>query len=150
MRGKPIVRVGARCIVVRKGRVLVQRAGDDPAYRLPGGRLEALETLEQCAKREMLEELGVDVDIAGLAFVNENFYWYRGRLYHEIMFYYNCKMRGEPVRGRVPGLTFEWKSLDELDGILRPKAILPVIKLIVERGGKAFCNKYILTVEGGE
>ncbi len=143
----PVFRVGSRCIICRKGRILVQKAEGEDYYRLPGGRLEGFETLEQCVRREMIEELGVDVDILGLAFINENFFWRRGKLYHEIMFYYNCRIRGEPNFAKIPGLLFEWKRIDELVGNFRPKALLSLIKIIVERGPRSFCNKYILTVD---
>lgn len=41
-----------------------QRGGDmEAAYHLPKGTLEPSETLEECAKREMLEESGIEVEL---------------------------------------------------------------------------------------
>ncbi len=41
------------------GAVLLQLRGDDATWGLPGGRLEPGESLEQAARRELLEETGL-------------------------------------------------------------------------------------------
>lgn len=61
-KGRPQVGVGV--IFVREGRVfLAKRQGShgEDTWASAGGHLEAGETLEECARREALEELGVEV-----------------------------------------------------------------------------------------
>lgn len=61
MSGEP-VRVGVGVIVVRDGRVLLgRRTGShgEGRWSFPGGHLEFGETVEGCARREVLEETGL-------------------------------------------------------------------------------------------
>jgi len=56
--------------IFRDGRVLLVRRARSPAkgfYSLPGGRVEYGETLQTAVKREIAEETGLSIDIAGLA-----------------------------------------------------------------------------------
>ena len=59
----------------RDGLVLLVRRGAEPAkgyWDVPGGFLEEGETPEACARREIREELGVELGVLGLAMVDLN------------------------------------------------------------------------------
>lgn len=70
-------RVGVGVIVERDGRVLLmRRSGPHGAgtWCNPGGHLESGETLEDCARREAMEEVGVEIgDVSFIAVTNDVF-----------------------------------------------------------------------------
>ncbi|MBS7539628.1 NUDIX hydrolase [Ancylobacter lacus] len=56
--------------VFREGRVLLARRGKAPmkgVWTLPGGRVEPGEPLAAAAARELMEEVGVEVDLLGVS-----------------------------------------------------------------------------------
>jgi len=62
--------LAASAAVIRGGRVLLAARGREPmrgVFTLPGGLVEPGETLAEAARREVLEETGLSVEIAGLA-----------------------------------------------------------------------------------
>lgn len=48
------------------GRVLLQRRRDNDMWALPGGKMELGESLGDCARRETLEETGLEVELIGI------------------------------------------------------------------------------------
>lgn len=72
----------------RNGHVLVHRATHETFWTFPGGGAEIGETSEETLRREMVEELGVEVQVERLLWMVENFFHYEGRDWHEIGLYY--------------------------------------------------------------
>jgi len=64
--------------VERGEAVLLQRERSDPFWTVPGGRLRFGETLEQGLRREMREELGMELGPLRLWGLVENFYAWKG------------------------------------------------------------------------
>lgn len=64
-------RVRVTGVLVEEGRILLvrQSVNRDRDWSLPGGRLEPGETLEQCLKREIKEETGLEVRLNRLLYV---------------------------------------------------------------------------------
>ena len=70
---KPAIGVGA-VIFDHTGQVLLIRRGKPPAFgywSLPGGQLEPGETLVQCCRREVMEEVGIEIEVGPLVAVVE-------------------------------------------------------------------------------
>jgi ADP-ribose pyrophosphatase YjhB (NUDIX family) len=55
----PLITVGAGVIVLREEAVLLQKRCESGAWALPGGAKELGESLEDTARRELLEETGL-------------------------------------------------------------------------------------------
>ncbi len=55
--------------IIEEGRLLIARRMDGEGtvglWELPGGKVEPGETPEECLKRELLEELGIEAEIGG-------------------------------------------------------------------------------------
>jgi len=49
-----------------EGRILLVRRADDGTWAIPGGRMDVGESVTDCARRELREETGHDVDITGV------------------------------------------------------------------------------------
>jgi len=70
--GHPMVGVGG--IVLNEGKVLLVKRGKQPGYgkwSIPGGMVELGETLSEAIKREVLEECGIEIELADVVAVLE-------------------------------------------------------------------------------
>ncbi len=115
---RPIVGIG---VVVLKGdRVLLIRRGKPPnagSWSLPGGAQELGETVEQAARRELLEETGVTVGLLELLAVIDNIRpdpAGRVRYHYTIIDFAAPWVAGEPQAGSDAGAA-EWAPLDRLE-----------------------------------
>lgn len=104
--------------------VLAHTTDPDEYWALPGGTIEALEPSATTLKREMIEELGVEVEIGRLIWIVENFFDIEGSDFHEIAFYYEMRLPAEchllsstrPFTSQdgETELTFAWHSVDDV------------------------------------
>lgn len=51
-------------VIIEDGKVLLNKHGEDPFWKFPGGRVEDFDiSLEEAAEREVKEEIGLDVEL---------------------------------------------------------------------------------------
>ncbi|WP_456306678.1 NUDIX hydrolase [Limobrevibacterium gyesilva] len=112
--------VGIGVVVLRPGEVLLVRRGRPPnvgAWSLPGGAQELGETAEDAARRELLEETGLDVGPLHLAANVDSIHRDDdGRVrYHYTIIDFAAEWRGgEPVAG--DDITeVAWATFDRFD-----------------------------------
>ncbi len=123
------VRVGVAAVILREGRVLLgERIGSHGAYTwaTPGGHLEWGESIEECAKRETLEETGLVVSaFEKLSFTNDIFD--KENKHYITLFVVVSDASGEP-QTTEPDKCKQWKwfKLDELPDPL----FLPLTNLL--------------------
>ena len=75
-------------VLVRDGKILVQRDRNGREYALPGGHVRIGETLENGLMREYKEETGADISCVKLLWSEECFWEWNGRAAHNFAFYY--------------------------------------------------------------
>ncbi len=72
-----IPRIGVAVIVVRDGKVLLgkrKNAHGEGCWGFPGGHLEFMETIDDCAVREVYEETGLTVSQVQFSAMTEDFF----------------------------------------------------------------------------
>lgn len=93
-------------VVVHNDAVLLHQVKGDAYWALPGGRAELGETAETTLKREMLEELGVDIEIVRLLWLVENFFTCADHRYHEVALYFLMQFPVDSPYLTQPGLFY--------------------------------------------
>ena len=126
-------RVGVAVIVERNGQVLMMKrknAHGAGTWAVPGGHLEFGETLEECAIRETLEEVGVEIGDIRFAGITNDVFSKEGRHYITIWMQGRLKS-GEPTIAAAREVAevgwFRWKALPS-------PLFLPLENLLNQRG----------------
>lgn len=90
--GKFNYRVGA--IVIKDNKILVVKNHKETYFYSVGGRVNYNETCEEAVKREVKEELGIDMEIDRSVFFHEQFFGEKNcnEHFHEIAMYYLIKI----------------------------------------------------------
>jgi len=137
---RPIVAVGA--IVVEKGRVLMARRGKEPSYGLwsvPGGAVHLGEDLKAAARREIREELGIEVELTDVIEILERVTRdAEGRVqYHYVVVDYLARRAdGEPTSS-PEALEVRWIAPEEFSQYEMTRGTAEVILRILEAGKRA-------------
>ena len=118
-------------ILIREGKVLLQRTLTDPGYAFPGGHATFPETNTETLVREFKEEISADILVKDLKWVGEIFFPWMGKPCQQICLYYRIDLLDEsqiPLEGsfiaresfdgRIFDLEFSWIAIDEIDSIL--------------------------------
>jgi 8-oxo-dGTP diphosphatase len=113
-------------IIENKGKVLVARRNkDDPLkdkWEFPGGKIEDGETPEECLKRELHEELGIDAEVG--TFLCSTKYTY-DHISIELLAYNINHFSGDIVLNDHEEI--EWVTPSELHNYDFPEADNPII-----------------------
>ena len=83
----------AALIFDKEGRLMVIRRNHEPQkglLDLPGGFVDFCEDGESAVKREIFEELGINIEITGYFRSIPNIYIYRGVLYNTLDLFFTC------------------------------------------------------------
>ncbi len=122
-------------VVERADRILVTErlTGTHLAghWEFPGGKMEDGEDHRRCLKREMREELDVEVEVGDE--LHATIFDYPDQTVE--LHFYCCAIIGDPKP--VLGQRMRWVSGAELKSLRSPPADLELIRLITDRGSIA-------------
>ncbi|MFZ3452542.1 NUDIX hydrolase [Arthrobacter sp. 7Tela_A1] len=123
------VRIGAYAVVIRNGSILLAHWNQhgNSAWTLPGGGLEFGEDAPTAAVREVAEETGYSVELAGLLGVDSHFVppakrmHGEGRMLHALRIVYRAEVTGGSLASETSGSTDQaaWFPLDEVPSLER-------------------------------
>ncbi|WP_458126920.1 NUDIX domain-containing protein [Paenibacillus sp. Z3-2] len=132
------IRNSAKALIIKDGKMLAikQDDNDEVIYILPGGSQNAGETLTDAVKREVAEEIGIDVEPLSLEFVIEGVY---GEALHRVDFVFLCEYIGliEHENSILPmdenEIEYEWLEINKLNQLpLFPSKLRKQIVRLVE------------------
>jgi len=122
----------AAAVIERDGRVLIaQRAKKDALcgkWEFPGGKLEAGETLHECLKRELFEELGIQVEVGE--------YFCTSTFYHKDSLFDMCVFRVTSFKGELTlneHSAIAWVVPSELSNYDMPDPDRPIVELLQKK-----------------
>ena len=146
MKKKKRIRPLAICIFLHQDSILVaegyDRSKDEYFYRPLGGGIEFGEPSAETIRRELMEEVSVEVDRQSLKFLGalENIFQFNGKRGHEIVMVYDAepKDRGLYKQKEILGkegdgeaIRAVWKRLDDFSqgkSILYPTGLLEILR----------------------
>ncbi len=114
-----LIVVGAGVFIYKDKKVLLQKRRDNACWSLHGGGVEAGESVEAAAKRELFEETGLAANtmtLLGVFSGEDMFYTYpNGDQVYIVGVYYACNdFSGELIMETDETLDLQWFDIDDL------------------------------------
>jgi len=113
----------AACAIIRKNNEILlakkiekpHPAGLEGKWHLPGGVVKVGETLEEALKREMREEIGIEIEINELVGVGNSFNpnW-KGKRNYAVLVYFECFPKSEKFRPSDDIVEVKWVKGEEI------------------------------------
>lgn len=112
------IRNSAKALIIRAGKMLAVKLNDngDIFYIMPGGGQNCEELLPDAVRREVLEELGLEVDPKELVFIIEGAH--KGtfhRVDHVFLCDYIDKIENVPLHADLNQIGFDWLDIETLN-----------------------------------
>ena len=121
----------AVAIIEQSGKILIaRRQKDDPLkgkWEFPGGKIMEDETHEQCLKRELHEELGIEAEVGDLLYTTQHVY---NHIAVELFFYTATYLAGEIKLKEYRQI--RWVGKEDLNKYDFLEANVPLLKILGE------------------
>lgn len=125
----PHKKIGVAVIYNNAGEILIDRRPDKGLlgglWEFPGGKIEENETVEECIKREILEEIAIDIEVGEHLITLDHAYTH----FKVTLIVHLCRhIAGEPQA--IECQEIRWTTLDEIDSFPFPKANSKIIEAL--------------------
>ena len=128
MSGAPEQIIVVAAVIERDGALLVTRRQPgvhlEGLWEFPGGKIDPAETHVDALRREIVEELAVDVAVRDLVLATSHAYPDRT----VVLYFYNCDLQGTPRP--LLGQEMRWVRREELAGLAFPPADEELIAML--------------------
>lgn len=131
--------IGVAVIWNEQQQILIDRRRPDGLlgglWEFPGGKIEPGETIEECIKREILEELAIDIEVGDRLITIDHAYSH----FRVTLTVHHCRhLSGVPQPLECDEI--RWVTLEEIDQFPFPKANTQIIAALrqAEEGGKIY------------
>ena len=128
----PVKKLIAAGVIENNGKILIaKRAKKDALFgkwEFPGGKVEAGETLQECLKRELFEELGIRAEVGE--------YLCTSTFCHKDTTFDMCAFKVPSFEGNIflsEHSAIAWVTPSELSNYEMPDPDLPIVKLLQEQ-----------------
>ncbi|WGT68293.1 8-oxo-dGTP diphosphatase MutT [cyanobacterium endosymbiont of Epithemia clementina EcSB] len=129
----PHKKIGVAVIYNEDGQILIDRRLKKGLlgglWEFPGGKFEPNETVEDCIKREVLEEIDIEIGVREHLITFEHAYTH----FKVTLIVHRCRyLTGEPKLIRCEEI--RWVTLDEINSYSFPKANTKIIEVLQNQG----------------
>lgn len=128
----PIVRVVGACISDGSKYLLSCRSekqGYVGKWEFPGGKVEKDETDEEAIKREIREEIGIDIDVSNK--LDSNVFYEKKKDRYIELNVYNATIKSGEIKSKE-GQKLEWKEIDELENLDWMNADINIVQTLID------------------
>ena len=122
-------------IIYHENKILCVQRGENKydyiskKYEFPGGKMEAGESKEETVKREILEELHMDIEVKDEFLTVEHQY----PDFHLTMHSFKCSTTNESLT-LTEHIDFKWLEISEMSGLDWAAADVPIVEKLVCNG----------------
>jgi len=122
--------------VIKDSKIMLNRLKNDDFWTFVGGKVAFGESSEKAIIREYYEETGANVEVERLVACVENFFSFKSKQWHELLFFYVLKDENDEldifdgervIKDNSDGI-YKWFELTELDKIkIQPECSQQII-----------------------
>jgi mutator protein MutT len=116
----------AIAVIIKDNKILLGKKIEKPhpeglsgKWYFPGGIVNKNETMEECLKREIREETGIEIEVNEILDVNLSYNpdW-KGKKVYAVKVYFECFPKSENIRPSDDISDLKWAKRDEIKNLL--------------------------------